>query len=121
MKKKLIIILLAFLLVAPAAYSAEPWSKVSAEKTAAAAITTTDGLFYGIAVITDGTNAVTVSIYDNASAASGTELIPTWVVTSSSTDRAQAFGISPGAIFYNGIYVDITTGGTVTYKVYYKD
>ena len=121
MKKKLIIILLTLLLVVPAAYSAEPWSKVSAEKTAAAAITTTDGLFYGIAVITDGTNAVTVSIYDNASAASGTELIPTWVVTSSATDRAQAFSIDPGAIFYNGIYVDITTSGTVIYKVYYQN
>ena len=119
MKKKLIIILLALLFVVPVAYSAEPWCRQSVEKTAAAAITTSSGIFHGLIVSTDGTNAVTVSIYDNASAASGMELIPTTVITSSSSDRVQAISISPAVRYHKGVYVDITTSGTVTYKVYY--
>lgn len=121
MKKKLIIILLALLLIVPSAYSAEPWSQQSAEKAIDAAITTTSGIFHGIIVATDGTNACTVSIYDNATAASGTELIPTTVITSSATDRVQAISISPAVRYYNGIYVDITLGaGAVGYMVYFK-
>ncbi len=121
MKKKLIIILLALLFVVPAAYSAEPWSTPSAEETTDAAITAGTGLFHGIIVATDGSNACTVSIYDHASAASGTELIPTTVITSTATDRVQAISISPAVRYHKGIYVDITLGsGAVGYMVYFK-
>jgi hypothetical protein len=120
MRKKLFITVLAVLLIAGPAM-ALTGVKVSDEKAADAAITTTSGIFYGIIVATDGTNACTVSIYDNASAASGTELIPTTVVTSSATDRVQRIPISPGVRYYNGIYVDITLGaGSVGYTVYFS-
>lgn len=117
----LFISLILFLAVfgCPDGFAGE-WSKQSAEKTADAAITTSGGLFHGIAVITDATNSVTVSIYDNATAASGTELIPTWIVTTSARDRIQAYSINPPVRYYNGVYVDITTSGTVTYMVYFE-
>uniref|UniRef100_A0A6M3LP37 Uncharacterized protein n=1 Tax=viral metagenome TaxID=1070528 RepID=A0A6M3LP37_9ZZZZ len=95
------------------------FSYSSAEKTASAAIATSSGYLHGIVVITDGTNSVTVDIYDNASAASGTKLIPQWVVTTSSSNRAQSYSIEPPIKFSNGIYVAVTTSGTVTYMVYY--
>lgn len=91
----------------------------TAEKDADALIATGYGYFRGIMIITDGTNAVTVSIYDNT-AASGRELIPTWTVTTSATDRAQAISFAKEELYYYvGIYVDITTSGTATYMIYY--
>lgn len=118
--KKRYLTLLFILLLIPTLLFAGEWCQPSEEKTADAAITTSEGLFHGITVITDATNAVTVSIYDNATAASGTELIPTWTVTTSSTDRVQTYSIIPPVKYYNGVYVDITCSGTVTYMVYYE-
>ena len=118
MKRLLIILTLLSLIVLPV-YAGE-WCRPGDEETASAAITAKQGLFHGIAVITDATNAVTVSIYDNATAASGRELIPTWTVTTSATDRIQTYSISPPVPFYNGCYVSATTSGTVTYMVYYE-
>jgi len=100
---------------------AEPakFCRSSTSQTASAAIATSPGYLHGIVVITDGTNSVTVDIYDNASAASGTKLIPQWIVTTSSSNRAQSYSIDPPIKFSNGIYVVVTTSGTVTYMVYY--
>jgi len=92
----------------------------SAEIPSSAPVYTHEGLFHGVAVITDGTYAVTVSVYDNASAASGTELIPTWTVTTSAADRAQCFSVWPPVKFYNGIYLELTCSGTVSAMVYYE-
>jgi hypothetical protein len=102
---------------------------VSAEQsteTASAAITTVGGCFLGIVFFTDGTNAVTVNIYDNASAASGTKLIPTdTVITTSSSDRLRSIGFDADdrrcdVQYFNGLYVEITCAGDVSYTVYYK-
>ena len=77
------------------------------------------GSFLGIIVVTDGTNSVTIDIYDNT-AGSGTKLIPTWVVTTSGSNRVQAIGFDAGDVrYHNGIYVDVTTSGTVSYMVYF--
>lgn len=88
--------------------------------TADAAVLTSWGNFYGMILATDGTNPVTINIYDNASAASGDKLIPQTVITTSSTERATAISFNPPLRFNNGIYVDITTSGAVTYKIYHN-
>ena len=90
----------------------------SVEKTADAAIMAKAGYFCGIMVITDGTNSVTIDIYDNATAASGTEIIPLWTVTTSASNRSAALEFTNGIFVNSGIYVDITTSGAVTYVVY---
>ena len=117
--KRLITSLMIVLMLVSAAFAIE-WTNKSAQ-TASAAITTTSGYLHGIMLATDGTNSVTISVYDNASAASGTTLIPTQVVTTSAANRSTAINISPAVIFYNGIYVEITCSGTVGYTVYYRN
>lgn len=92
----------------------------SDEQSASAAILAADGWFHGITVITDGANAVTVDIYDNASAASGTKLIPTATITTSATDRIQTINPPKPIRVKNGIYVNVTCSGTVGYMVYYE-
>jgi len=95
-------------------------AEISAEKDADAAITSGYGWFHGIIVATDGTNAVTVDIYDSASA-TGRKLIPTTVITTSANDRVQAIGYGEEDVYYRlGIYVDITCAGTVGYMVVYN-
>lgn len=111
---KLVVLIACCLFLATPVYA-----EISEEKTADAAITAGYGYFGGIIVVTDGTNAVTVNIYD-AAAASGRKLIPETVITTSSTDRIQAIGYGPTDVYYyTGIYVDITCSGTVTYMVVY--
>ncbi|MFA5240627.1 MAG: hypothetical protein WC476_13105, partial [Phycisphaerae bacterium] len=61
------------------------------------------GYFYGIALTTDGTNAVTVSVYDNATTNSGKLIIPTFVATTSATDRVKSFFLFPAARYENGV------------------
>ncbi|MCP4488986.1 MAG: hypothetical protein GY820_16990 [Gammaproteobacteria bacterium] len=121
MRNKIFIIILALLLLASPVLAADK-TRTSGENTADAAITTDPGKFRGILVATDGTNEVEVSIYDNASAASGTELIPTTVITTSDTNRAQGIFLPFEVEYKNGIYVDVTLGaGTVGYVVYYQN
>ena len=77
--------------------------------------------FHGIAVITDGTNSVTIDIYDNASAASGTKLIPTWVIPTSSTNLYAGYDAPHPIRCKNGIYVNVTCEGDVKYIIYYSE
>ncbi|MCK5019384.1 MAG: hypothetical protein KAS32_20165 [Candidatus Peribacteraceae bacterium] len=89
----------------------------SANKTADALIATGEYYLYGIMVITDGTNSVTVDTYDNTSG-SGTKLHPQWVVTTGANERAKTLSFDPPVFAGTGIYVDITTAGTVNYMTY---
>ncbi len=79
--KKLFCIIAIILLLAGGAPAVE-WGRGSGSQTADALIYTGEGVFYGIMVATDATNAVTVSVYDGTTA-TGTKLIPTSVVTTS--------------------------------------
>jgi hypothetical protein len=115
--KKIFCIAAILLMLAGSAWGIE-WNRHS-EQTATAAITTASGYFGGVILATDGTNNVTISVYDNASAASGTKLLPTTVVTTSAANRSTAIDVNPAVRFYNGIYVEITCAGTVTYHVHY--
>lgn len=115
---KKLILTVAFLVICASSSFAE----YSGELTADSVVTARPGHFLGIIVITDATNPVTVDIYDSDTAVAGPNLIPTWTVTTSATDRIQAIGFNMGDVKYSkGIYVDITIGGgSVTYMVYYK-
>lgn len=116
--KRILIALLIVLFLSTGTLAGE-WCKQSTQKTADAAITTSEGVFYGIIFSTDSANYVDVDVYDNASAASGTKLIPTTRITTSATDRVQSISFMPPIRFYNGIYVDITCSGTINYMVYW--
>lgn len=100
-----------------AKFQPPPWAVQSGEQTADALIVEDEGFFYGIIVTTDGTNDVTVAIYDN-NTASGTKLIPD-VVCAGGT-RYHLILFEHPVPFDNGIYVDVTTLGTTSYMVYYQ-
>jgi len=102
-----------------AAFQPEDWVRQSGIKTSSQTAVSGAGYLYGIMVSTDGTNDVTVVSYDNT-AATGTKLHPDWVVTTSASNRAQVLGFDPPVAFNNGVYVSVTTGGTVSYAVYYR-
>jgi hypothetical protein len=118
MKKLLAIVAIIMLLAAP--LFAQDYVRGSGQQTTDALIVTGPGMFHGIIVSTDSANAVTLDIYDGTTA-TGTRLVPTITVTTSSTDRVQAIKPPGGpALFYTGLYVDITCAGTAKYVVYFK-
>ena len=95
--------------------------KASTELTSSSLITPGPGYFCGIMVSTDGTNAVTIDVYGNTTAAVP-KLMPTWTVTSSSVNRAQTYNVYPPIKSDGGIYVNVSVagGGSVKYMVYYQ-
>lgn len=119
MKKIIAIIVLSMaLFCCPFAYAQTPdYAVSSGNKTADALIETGQGTLHGLCVVPDGTNAITVSIYDNT-AGSGKLLVPTFIVAATPTGGLWCMGISPPAIFNSGLYVDITCAGTANYEVY---
>lgn len=117
MKKIFTGIILALLFVTPV--FAQTWVNSSGTLSAAASVFQGEGNFHGIAIATDGTNAVTVSIYDNTTN-SGRLLVPTFIASTSAADRTRSFVMSPPVRFNTGLYVDITCSGTVGYVVYFS-
>jgi succinyl-CoA synthetase alpha subunit len=118
MKKRILLVVAVALLVCATAY-AQSFVNSSGSKTATAAIFGEAGKLHGIVVSTDGTNAQTIDIYDNTTN-SGTKLIPTWIVTTSATDRTQSLGFYPPVNFSNGCYVVVSGSGAMSYVVYYS-
>jgi uncharacterized SAM-binding protein YcdF (DUF218 family) len=116
--KKILTIVLALLLFACPAFAAE-WSFGSGMQTGSAAIKAGPGMLTQIIMVTDGTTPVVMDLYDNATTASGTRLIPTWTVTTSSVDRIQTLAID-NAHFTNGIYSHIVSG-TPKYVILWKE
>ncbi len=117
--KKLFIVWMVIFLMATSAW-AVGINKVG--NTTDAAITTGNGYLKGIIVHTDGTNGLTMSVYDNSSAASGTKLFSTWTILTSATNRTSYISFDGQECPYtNGLYVDITiSAGAVTYDVYFE-
>jgi len=116
--KRIFIALLLVLFLCTGAWAGD-WMKQSAQLDDDSAITTSGGVFHRVIIISDSSDYIDIDIYDNATAASGTKLIPTTRITTSSTDRIQSISLDPPVRYYNGIYVDITTNGTAKYMVYY--
>jgi hypothetical protein len=117
MKKLFIIFIILFL--SSFAY-ADSFDIASANtQTADSAIMDNAGFFKGFLITPDGANNVTITFYDNASAASGTQLTPDMIFAGDGGTQGITF---PAYIqCKNGIYADITTAGTVEYTVYYRD
>ena len=129
--KKVFILFLVFLGLAVAQSQAfeTKWEGVTENiathsiKTESASICTGRGFFYGIIVRTDGTNNVTLNVYDSGTA-SGNRLLPSNIVINGVNNvSGWAFGTDPALKFTAGVYVDasVAGGGTVEYEVlYYK-
>jgi hypothetical protein len=75
-------------------------------------------LLYGFLLGTDHANDPTITIYDNASAATGEELVPTCDYDAS---LLGINGFMPGAGLscVNGIYIEITTAGACEATVFF--
>lgn len=116
--KKILLGVVAAVLICSAAYGQSIWSNGTGTLAADSLVANGDANFHGIVIATDGTNACTVSVYDNTSAA-GRLLMPTSVVTTSSTDRVRGFYFNPPVRANTGIFVDITCAGTCSYVAYW--
>lgn len=116
--KKAIVILIVLLFAATVyAWTPDEYAHSSGEKTADTTILTGQGFFKQLIIMPDGTNDVTVSIYDNT-ASSGTKIVPT--MTFAGNGGAQA--TPPVWVSVStGIRVDVTTAGTVAYVVIYRE
>lgn len=78
------------------------------------------GVFHGFIMKTDGTNDVTINVYDNT-VASGTALMPTDCVILGA-NRLYTFSYDPPVPCNTGIYVEVTVagGGSCSYQVLYE-
>jgi hypothetical protein len=119
MKILLVVVLLVGILPAVAMASRSQQTIGSA---ASALIATGPGYLKGLVVHTDGTNSVSVEIFDNTSAA-GTQILSDWTVTTSATNRATTLYFSAGDCLFNlGLYIKVTVGGggAVVFDTYYE-
>ena len=121
MKKLLALIFALCILTSPAwAFNPDESMGYSATKTADALIHTGAGWFYGFVAKTDGTNALTIQIYDNTEG-SGTRIGPDFICSTSSTNRTCVFGTGFAVPFSTGLYIDITsTDATPDYTIFYR-
>jgi hypothetical protein len=97
-----------------------PYCESSGNQTASAVIKAAEGQLFGLIVQTDGTNAVTITAYDNPAAASGKQLIPTLVIPTSSIDRQRLIILPVPILARSGIYVSAATAGAVSYVALFK-
>ena len=88
----------------------------SGEKSADAVIRSSPGALCGVLINTDGTENITVKIYDHATAASGTVIYEQTV---------KGADITGGGLFSTpvncdkGIYLDVTSSGTIKVLVFH--
>lgn len=92
----------------------------SDEITADGVVLAEPGYFYGVSAENDGSNSITVVIYDNASAASGKQVVHTLFFPASSTRRMEAWENSPPVAVEKGMYADITCAGDAKITVYFR-
>ncbi len=90
-------------------------SRTSDLKSADAAIAAGRNRLNAVTILTDGTNAATLILYDNATAASGKVLFKGIVV---GANRVGHFLFENPVVAENGIYADVTGTGA-EYIVYF--
>lgn len=78
-------------------------------------------VFGGFIIGTDDTNDPEITIYDNASAASGNEVVPTATYDASVMGLNGYTAPGMGIDLKNGAYIEITCAGTVEVTVFYKE
>ena len=123
-KKILALIMAVFILAGSSVWAdSPPWMIFSSIYTAdQTAVYSGDCWFYGLLLATDGTNNVTVKVYDSLTNA-GTQVFPDWIATTSATNRMSVISFDPPLQMKTGISVDITVGGggSAAYVVYYRE
>jgi hypothetical protein len=87
------------------------------KKTASGIVIAEPCIFGGFFLGTDSANDPTITVYDNAAAASGEELVPTTEYDASVLGLNGAIGFS--VLARNGVYIEITTAGTCEVTVLY--
>jgi hypothetical protein len=92
--------------------------RASGEGTGSKSLGTGQCVFKGVWVATDGTNDVTVNVYDGSTAA-GKKLIPSIVIPGESRYGGAMF--DPGVLINTDIYVSVDTSGTVSWQVYFDN
>lgn len=75
-------------------------------------------IFRGISVNPDGTNDITVNVWDSTTVSGATRLLETDVVFAGN-EGWQCLDVPHGLPCFNGIYVEITCAGTLSYRVHY--
>ena len=73
--------------------------------------------FYGISIRTDGTNDITLNLYDSL-AASGVRLLPSNIIIYG-VSGFTSISFETGILCDIGIYVSTACTGTYEYQVYY--
>jgi len=115
--KKIVLSLIVFFALFTTCYGVEIYP--STEKTADASIKTGSGSYGGMIVITDGTNACTVKVYDNTTN-SGRVLddgVCSGYIVSGQANTCKY--LYPWPVSYStGVYADMTTSGTCTYIIF---
>lgn len=86
-------------------------------KSADAVISALPARLLGIQLFADGTNQATITVYDNATAASGTVLAQVIVDAGLVAQDAQL--PNPGIIANNGLYADVSGTGA-TYIIHWS-
>ncbi len=100
-------------------YGANRRSLVGDGITASGRVKVGTGIFHGLILKTDGTNDVTVNVYDNTEA-SGSKLLPADVVFDG-TANLTVLSLDPGIIFDTGLYLEIACLGTTEIKTLYNN
>ena len=118
--KKILAVISIILLFATAAVAAD-WAKGSGARAASAAISTKSGVLCQVIISSASTNAVTLDLYDNPSAGSGTKLIPTWIVPAQATVGGIYTLNIADERFGSGLYAAVTSSGGFSYVVIYRE
>lgn len=122
MKKIVLLLVMVMVLIAGMAQAAD-FALYSGQGTSSAAITAKPGYCYGIIVSASSASSGSISVYDHATAASGSQIFPTIYTDANATEPRNIVLFLPVPIkFFNGIYVsETTTAGTVNYEVFYRN
>ncbi len=116
--KRLFIALLLTLFLATVAWAS---AGRSVGNTADAAITIGTGYLNKIIVHADGKLICTFAAYDHPTAASGNKIFSTWTVSTLGTQQVFVLTFDDEeCLYFNGIYIDITTTDDITYDVYFS-
>ena len=121
MKRLFALGLVALSLCLGNAYAFQPDEVISGvSKTADGAITTNAGYFYGVAIATDETNQVDVSLYNSGTTSVVSDLVIPTIRVPGTTRNKEVW--LPAPVPFSGLYLDITTSGT-THEVlfYYRE
>ena len=96
------------------AFQPPEWIINSGNQTADASITTDAGYFYGFIIDSSGlTTSATYAIYDSGSTVTTTQILPA-LVYQSGVSKPDCVFLTEPIPYTSGIYVDVTTTGSVT-------